>query len=494
MTTQFRAFARAVLGLDVATRTGMLAFFDALDGVPLDAADASLCEACTGRPYVHRPDGYRQAVLQVGRQAGKSEGAAARLVYRAVTAVLAGRRNRVFVGVAQDHRAGMRALLGHVKRCAERPHVAPYVVRVTSDVVEFTGGNTILVLPCRPAASRGLEVDEVVLDELAHFLSTDGYPRDREVWRALLPTLGMTGGKLIALSSPHQASGLLYELHQTHYGNAASDLLFWKASSVTMNPRLSASFVQHLRDVDPESAEAEIDAEFLQRTTTLFDPGVLEACVDPGVTQRPPMAGVDYAAFCDAASGTGKDAFTAAIAHHEPPGVSVLDALLVVRPPFSPATAIELVCGLLREYRCTAVTGDRYAPGFVAEAFARQGLMYRPSDRDRSALYVEVLPRANAGQVRLLDHPQLLKELRGLERHRGATKDRVDHRRGAHDDVANSACGALVLVGHAPQPFQGHILRLGRAHRHGGALDQSRSRAPVGGSPRSFTTANLRDF
>jgi hypothetical protein len=41
----------------------------------------------------------------------------------------------------------------------------------------------------------------------------------------------------------------------------------------------------------------------------------------------------------------------------------------------------------------------------------------------------------------------LLKELRGLERRRGPSgKDSLDHRSNQHDDLANSAAGALVAV------------------------------------------------
>ena len=61
----------------------------------------------------------------------------------------------------------------------------------------------------------------------------------------------------------------------------------------------------------------------------------------------------------------------------------------------------------------------------------------------------EILVRTlvNSRVVGLLDHPQLLRELRGLERRPGAAgRDRVDHRPGAHDDLANSAAGALVLA------------------------------------------------
>lgn len=93
------------------------------------------------------------------------------------------------------------------------------------------------------------------------------------------------------------------------------------------------------------------------------------------------------------------------------------------------------------------VVGDRYAAEFVAEQFRAHGIDYTPSAQDRSAIYLETLPRVNARTVILLDVPELLRELRGLERHRGPSgRDRVDHASGAHDDLANAAAGALVLA------------------------------------------------
>ena len=52
----------------------------------------------------------------------------------------------------------------------------------------------------------------------------------------------------------------------------------------------------------------------------------------------------------------------------------------------------------------------------------------------------------NSRAVRLLENERLMMQLVGLERTtRGGGKDKVDHQRGAHDDLANAAAGALVL-------------------------------------------------
>jgi hypothetical protein len=68
---------------------------------------------------------------------------------------------------------------------------------------------------------------------------------------------------------------------------------------------------------------------------------------------------------------------------------------------------------------------------------------------------LKLLSLVNSQAVRLPDHPELLRQLRGLERRRGwGGKDRVDHPRNQHDDLSNVAAGALVLcqeaAGHQP--------------------------------------------
>src|SRR5262249_16422172 len=99
------------------------------------------------------------------------------------------------------------------------------------------------------------------------------------------------------------------------------------------------------------------------------------------------------------------------------------------------------------------VAGDTFAAEFVASEFRAGDIRYVPvvlgpeeTRQDRSTLYLELLPLLNSGRVRLLDHSQLLRELRGLERKRGATRDRDDHRPGGHEGVAIAATIALVTA------------------------------------------------
>lgn len=77
----------------------------------------------------------------------------------------------------------------------------------------------------------------------------------------------------------------------------------------------------------------------------------------------------------------------------------------------------------------------------------KQGVTYKPSDKPKSDIYRELLPLVNSGRAELLDNKKLRAQLEGLERRtaRGG-KDSIDHGPGAHDDIANSVAGVLVLV------------------------------------------------
>src|SRR5262249_34931089 len=126
----------------------------------------------------------------------------------------------------------------------------------------------------------------------------------------------------------------------------------------------------------------------------------------------------------------------------------VLDALREITPPFSPESAVDEFCTILRAYRITRVTGDRYAGEWPREQFRKRGIVYQPAEKSKTDIYRDVLPLFNAGQVELLDNKRLVTQLLSLERRtgRGTGRDIIDHPLNAHDDLANAVCGALGLA------------------------------------------------
>jgi hypothetical protein len=434
-----------------------LVFLAALYGLPFIATrcakmseDEALEIFCrhTGRSrYAPPPGGFREAAAIVGRQAGKDRIAS---VVQAYEAVFGGRDadGEMFsLSISQDLRASLRTQLRYSRLPFEQVPMLRQLVRSErADSLELTTGVTLASYPCRPQSVRGIRAVVAVCSELAHFRSTEGYPTDVEMLRALRPTLATTNGRLIILSSPYAQAGALYELHRRHFGRDDSDVLLWRAAAQEMNPTLPADYLRRMEQDDPEAYRSEVLGEFRAGISTLFEPDAIQACVDTGVRERMPMPRTTYFSFVDAASGSGTDSFTCAIAHLEHQR-AVVDVVRAWKPPFNPSGAIAECAELLIRFHLRETVGDRFAPGFVAEGFRTNGITYRPSDMDRSALYLELLPAVNARQTLLPDQPELLRELRGLERRRGNSgRDRVDHMPGAHDDQANACAGAVVTA------------------------------------------------
>jgi hypothetical protein len=102
----------------------------------------------------------------------------------------------------------------------------------------------------------------------------------------------------------------------------------------------------------------------------------------------------------------------------------------------------------LKSYGLTSAYGDRYGAQWVVDAFRRHGIELMKSPHDRSAIYLNVLPALNAGQVRLLDNPRIRSQLLALERRtiRGSGRDVIDHPTAGSDDLINVVAGALVMA------------------------------------------------
>ncbi len=69
----------------------------------------------------------------------------------------------------------------------------------------------------------------------------------------------------------------------------------------------------------------------------------------------------------------------------------------------------------------------------------RRESKYQHSDRDRSAIYLDVLPKFTSGRIRILDNSRLVTQFAALERRTSPIgKDRVDHGPGGHCDIVET--------------------------------------------------------
>lgn len=115
-----------------------------------------------------------------------------------------------------------------------------------------------------------------------------------------------------------------------------------------------------------------------------------------------------------------------------------------------PAAVIAEFAQILKQYKITEVQGDGFAGGFVVDERQRNGIRFKACDNTTSENYLHMLPMLLSGRARLNDNQTLRSQLAGLERklqpsgHEVVTHAAVSS---AHDDIATSAAGALVLAG-----------------------------------------------
>jgi hypothetical protein len=257
------------------------------------------------------------------------------------------------------------------------------------------------------------------------------------------------GAMLLCASSPYARRGALYDAWQRHWARDNDSILVWRSETRRMNPTVPQKTVDEAMERDLTSAAAEWLAEFRTDIESFISRDVLQACVDVGVVERPPVSGLRYWAFVDPSGGSA-DSMTLAIAHREDEAI-ILDAVRDRRPPFSPENVVDEFASLLTAYRVTSITGDRYAGEWPRERFREHGIGYEPSAQPKSDLYRDCLPLINSRRMALLDVPRLLCQLASLERRtaRGG-RDSIDHAPGAHDDLANAVAGVAMAVGCGP--------------------------------------------
>jgi len=407
----------------------------------------------------------------VGRRGGKSRAASALACFLAALCdhsenLSPGERGLVLF-LAQNQLQATVAF-GYCAAIFEAvPMLAGQVVGKTASTLSLRNGIDLEVRAASFRGLRGVTCVSVIADEASVWYSDEASANiDTEILNAVRPSLATTGGPLVVISSPYAKRGAVYDTHRQHYGAQGDPLvLVTQGASRDFNPSLPQKVVDRALERDPQKAYAEYLGQFRDDISGWVSRELLEACIDRGVLARPPRAGVRYACFIDP-SGGAKDSYTAAIAHLESGNVAVLDALLEIRPPFSPAAATTQVVELLKSYGVTRAEGDRYAGEWVTEAFAQRGVKYQNSERDRSEIYCEALPLFMSGRCKLLDSQRLVGQLAQLERRTFSNgKDKVDHPRNGADDLANAAAGALVLAAGRRQPLHISEAAMARARQ-----------------------------
>jgi hypothetical protein len=432
---------------DGTTWSAWFVVLKAIFDLPMSDDELAVFRKHTGRT-TPAPGGYLDCTLVIGRRGGKS------LIMALIAAYLAaffdwrpfltgGEVGTIIIVAADKKQAAVT--LGYLREMLTIPLLAGMVVRETAEVLELNTGITIEVVTANFKTIRGRTVCCAIADELA-FWETDesGASPDSAIIGAVKPAMAtVPGARLLKASSPYARRGVLWNDYRKHFGRDDSRTLVWQGSTSDMNPSVPADFIRDSYEDDPISAAAELGAAFRTDVESFVSREVVEACVVRGRYELPPIAGATYYGFCDP-SGGSSDSMTLCVAHRENDR-SVIDVIREVPPPFSPEETVADFAKLLKAYRISTVTSDRYAGQWVAERYRAHGVQCNQAAKPKSDLYKDMLPVLNSGTVELLDHAKAISQICSLERRtaRGG-RDSIDHAPRARDDLANAIAGAVV--------------------------------------------------
>jgi hypothetical protein len=399
---------------------------------------------------------FREVALIVGRRGGKSRILALVAVYLATfrdyTPYL-GAGEIATVAIIATNRMQARTIFRYVTGLLRAvPALARMITEETSDSITLNNRVVLEIHTASFRVTRGYSLAAVLCDETAYWRDETSANPDMEIFRALRPGLAsIPGAILLNASSPYRKTGVLFSAFARHFGKDDARVLVWRGTTLEMNSSLDPAVVEEAYEDDPASAAAEYGAQFRSDIDDFVSRETVDACTVRGRMELLYAPSARYMAFVDP-SGGSSDSMTVAVAHRDRDGIAILDAIREFRPPFSPEQVTAEIAALLKSYKIPRVTGDRYGGEWPREQFRNAGIQYDSSERPKSDIYRDALPLLNSGKLELLDNKRLASQLVGLERRtaRGG-RDSIDHAPGSHDDIANAALGALLLVGlHAP--------------------------------------------
>jgi len=230
----------------------------------------------------------RRALLLVTRQGGKSTVAAGRGLHRAL--YTAGSLVLLLAPAlrqSQELFAKVRGLYHGLQVAASEKSDTPEPVaveRLSALQVEFVNGSRIIALPGTEKTVRGFSgVDLLIIDEAARVLD--------ELYYSVRPMLAVSGGELLALSTPWGKRGWFYDEWTSAERTGGED---WHRVRIAARdcPRITAEFLDEERRTMPAAWFAsEYEVEFGDTVNAVFPAELVERLFSPDVEPLFPTGG-----------------------------------------------------------------------------------------------------------------------------------------------------------------------------------------------------------
>lgn len=406
---------------------------------------------------------YQQAVLRWGRRAGKSTWADVVALFDAtmrdqLRSMMRPGETRVTGIVAPTLQQASRHILACRQLVAGSKRLTALLVSETGDELVFSNGSTIRAYACSARSMRGDSMSCVVLDEIAHFVSTeDGNASGDRVLEAVQPSLAQFGdqGWLIAISTPRWRQGAFARMVEQAESGRYPYMMTMHLSTEQANERIDKKWLRQQQLEDADMYAREYLAMFVDGASAYLSSEDVIGCLRASRT-LPPRPGVSYVGALDPAfSG---DNFSMAIGHKTPDG-SVVDGLWVWHRAGHEVT-LNAVADVARAYGVAQLRTDQHAAVPIQEGLAARGLRadYQPWTNESKANAFSALKIAlNTRAVELPADEALVAELCGLEaRPTAGGFTRIAAAGSGHDDRAVATASvvfALTRPAKVTRPF-----------------------------------------
>jgi len=435
--------------LSIAQTAALKAFY----GLELSKRELDVYKRCTGLEEYHaRP--YREATLICGRRSGKSDRIASNVaLFEALQGgherhLSMGEKAYIIIISVNKKQAGL--ILSYVRGKVESSRLLSSMVAATyAEEIHFRNNIVIGSYPCSYRTLRGFSIPLAIVDEAA-FLRVEGQNVDKQILEAIRPAQAtFANSKLVKISTPFWKQGVLWEDFKNYYADSNAPVLVWRAPTKVMNPTVSNSFLRQEERRDPDSYKREYLAEFSDSISDFLPSESVDACVIPERKILPYHGKFVYTAAVDVAFKS--DAFTFGICHRDDDGRVIFDYISAwhgtKKEPVNLASTLDEICRTLRVYHCGLVHGDQYCSEPVRQGFRERGITFLESPFStgfKREIFSTLKHRIMEGSIELLDHPDSIGELKGLEaRVTPSGNIQIGHARlaGRHDDFA--VCIAL---------------------------------------------------
>jgi hypothetical protein len=438
----FAAFCSDIL--DEPISLGWTVAYKALDGERLTGGELETWQALSGRDeYV--PRDYRELVAVKGRRAQGTKTATKYLAYRIHTSDFrrfASKGDRLHVPIIAQSRDVAREIMSYLTAFYTNSDLRTEASDLLKGTIELTNGFVISVQTCSYRAPRGITAPLALLDELGVWRS-EGADVDREVVRSLTPAMvQFPNRKLILMGSPWIKAGVLFDRWERRFEDG--DRLALHCPTPVMNAQIPAEELAREEQSDPQNYRREFLAEWLDDVDSFLPDADIAVAIRTGVRELPFAEALKahYVAAIDASGLSGKDRFTFAIGHRSVRGNQVGVNLDLLRGwnRRGVKEVVDEIALTLKAYSLKTVYADQFGFPFLKELLSLRGIevIQLPwSARNKPEIFLTMKLSLSQGNLKLLDHPESLRELRLLEcRRTSGGHSAISAPRGQHDDYA----------------------------------------------------------